>query len=55
MRLPTGAHRRAAGTEALTDLVILQHRHAGEQPDGPAGWERTSELDVGGAPARVNS
>lgn len=30
VRLPTGAHRRAAGTDALTDLVILRRRPRGE-------------------------
>lgn len=32
VRLPSGAHRRAAGTEALTDLLILQRRSDGAPP-----------------------
>ena len=53
VRLPTGAHRRTAGTDALTDLLILQRR----DPDGdadPAGWETTREVDVDGGRARIN-
>src|SRR5674476_856752 len=37
VRLPTGAHRRAAGTDVVTDLVILR-RHA-------LGFRRFSEDD----------
>lgn len=33
VRLPTGAHRRVAGTEAVTDLVVLRKRLPGEAPD----------------------
>lgn len=38
VRLPTGAHRRAAGTEALTDLLIFQRRPDGTEPLDVA-WE----------------
>ena len=31
VRLPTGAHRRMAGTDALTDLLVFRRRAA---PDG---------------------
>lgn len=41
VRLPTGAHRRAAGTDAVTDLLILRRREPGERPRD-AGWETTS-------------
>ena len=32
VRLPTGAHRRAAGTDALTDLLILRRREPAAPP-----------------------
>jgi hypothetical protein len=53
VRLPTGAHRRTAGTDALTDLLILRRRDPGGDPD-PAGWETTREVDVDGGRARIN-
>jgi N12 class adenine-specific DNA methylase len=54
VRLPTGAHRRAAGTDALMDLLILRRRH----PDEPAratSWETTRLVDVDGLQVRINS
>ena len=33
VRLPTGAHRRAAGTDVVTDLLVFRRR----EPDGAAG------------------
>src|SRR5450755_169703 len=53
VRLPTGAHRRTAGTDALTDLLILRRRDPSGDPD-PAGWEATREVDVDGGRARIN-
>ena len=32
VRLPTGAHRRAAGTDALTDLLVFRRRAPGTEP-----------------------
>jgi N12 class adenine-specific DNA methylase len=54
VRLPTGAHRRVAGTDALMDLLILRRRH----PDEPAretSWENTRLVDVDGRQVRINS
>ena len=54
VRLPTGAHRRAAGTDALMDLLILRRRH----PDEPAretSWENTRLVDVDDRQVRINS
>ena len=34
LRLPEGAHRRAAGTDAVTDLVVFRRRGPGEAPAG---------------------
>ncbi len=53
VRLPTGAHRRTAGTEALTDLLVLRRRN-NAQGDVDAGWETTREVDVDGGRARIN-
>ena len=39
VRLPSGAHRRAAGTDAVTDLLILRRRMPGEPPAGTAASE----------------
>jgi N12 class adenine-specific DNA methylase len=54
VRLPSGAHRRSAGTEAVTDLLVLRRRHpdpdAGEEPK----WLRTRQLGLEGGETRVN-
>ncbi|MGO9973429.1 MAG: helicase-related protein, partial [Solirubrobacteraceae bacterium] len=54
VRLPTGAHRRAAGTDAVTDLVILRRREPGAEAS-PAVWETTREVTVDGHEIRINS
>ena len=54
VRLPSGAHQRAAGTAAVTDLLILRRRGDGEAPR-PAGWEQTRDLHVDGADVPVNA
>ncbi|WP_147915223.1 hypothetical protein [Ruania zhangjianzhongii] len=43
VRLPTGAHQRAAGTEAVTDLVILRRRMPGE-PKRDTSWETVTPV-----------
>ena len=40
IRLPSGSHRRTAGTEAVIDLLVLRRRTAGEPPPIPAGRAR---------------
>lgn len=40
IRLPSGAHDRAAGTDAVTDLLILRRRGEHAEPRGPL-FERT--------------
>ena len=42
IRLPEGALRHAAGTEVVTDLLILRKRLAGEPPHGPA-WQTLAD------------
>ena len=54
VRLPTGAHRRAAGTDALTDLLLLRKREPGR---GPANteWERVAPVIVDGRDVKINA
>lgn len=54
IRLPTGAHRRTVGTDALMDLLILLRRHP-EDPERDSGWETTRLIDAGGRQVRINS
>ncbi|MGW2540012.1 helicase-related protein, partial [Kitasatospora sp. NPDC001574] len=44
VRLPAGAHRRAAGTEAVTDLLILRRREA--PPAIPPPWISLANVAV---------
>ncbi len=53
IRLPTGAHRRIAGTEVVTDLLVLR-RHDGNPVRDPTEWERTVDAEVDGGTVRVN-
>jgi len=54
LRLPTGAHRRVAGTEVITDLLVLRRRPDG-MPGTDEGWVRTELVDVGDEQIRLNS
>lgn len=59
IRLPSKAHWRAAGTEAVTDLLILRRREPDRAPADP-GWLITQEVPLtgpGGATeqVRINS
>jgi N12 class adenine-specific DNA methylase len=54
VRLPTGSHRRTAGTDAVMDLLILRRRAPGEQPADPS-WENTQPVDVDGQQVRINT
>ena len=47
VRLPTGAHRRAAGTDALTDLLIFRRRQP-HSPPRSTEWQTTQPVDVDG-------
>ncbi|MBX3196288.1 MAG: helicase [Microbacteriaceae bacterium] len=53
VRLPSGAHRRAAGTEAVTDLLILRRR-AEAEPARDDYWTTTVSRVVDGENVRVN-
>src|SRR5699024_532733 len=54
VRLPTGAHQRAAGTEAVTDLLILRRRPDGA-PKRDTSWERATTVTVDGEPTKINT
>ena len=53
IRLPTGAHLRAAGTRVVTDLLVLRRREPGRPPDS-AAWEKTRLAGLDGAQVPVN-
>ena len=55
VRLPATAHRRAAGTDVVTDVVVVRRFEDGEQPPpGEPGWIQTVPVDVGGVQIPVN-
>ncbi len=54
VRLPSGAHRRTAGTEAVTDLLILRRREPGVPPADRL-WEGVTAKMVDGVKTQVNS
>ncbi|WP_459645160.1 helicase-related protein [Kineococcus sp. NUM-3379] len=54
VRLPTGAHRRTAGTEAVTDLLILRRREEGVEPRSTL-WETVTPRRVGDEVVRINN
>ena len=53
IRLPGGAHQRAAGTGVITDLLLLRRREPGRPPDA-AAWEQTRYADLDGVQVPVN-
>src|SRR5205085_4373128 len=53
VRLPAGALRAAAGTDAVSDLVILRRREPGRPPRSEP-WSRTTALDVEGGEISIN-
>lgn len=54
VRLPTGAHRRAAGTDALTDVLIFRCRLPGEEPLD-LSWVETALVELNGQQGRMNA
>ena len=54
VRLPSGAHRRTAGTEAVTDLLILRKREPGTYPADRL-WEGVTARSDDGEIYKVNS
>lgn len=53
VRLPTGAHRRTAGTEAITDLLIFRRRAEGE-PAADDLWETVTPITLEGTQVKIN-
>ncbi|MGH3402150.1 MAG: hypothetical protein ACRDRJ_06470, partial [Streptosporangiaceae bacterium] len=53
IRLPGGAHQRAAGTSVVTDLLILRRREPGRAPDATA-WEQARRMTLGGQDVLVS-
>ena len=54
VRLPTGAHRRAAGTEALTDLLLFRRRDPGQEPASDV-WEMVTPVTIDGERVKINT
>jgi len=54
VRLPVGAHRRVAGTDALTDVVVLRRRD-GAPPSPAAPWVRSARVEIDGEQAFLNN
>lgn len=53
VRLPAGAHRRVAGTQVVTDVLVFQ-RHLDDAPAEEPSWVNTTLVDVDGAELAVN-
>lgn len=47
VRLPTGAMRRSAGTDAVVDLLVLRRRAPGQEP-ASTDWESTRATEMDG-------
>ncbi|PSL08153.1 N12 class adenine-specific DNA methylase [Haloactinopolyspora alba] len=54
VRLPSGAHRRAAGTEVVTDLLVFRRRDD-DTPPRSTLFETVAAREVDGEVVRVNS
>lgn len=54
VRLPSGAHRRTAGTEAVTDLLILRRRDPGTSP-ADTKWDSVALREIDGTRVKVNA
>ncbi|WP_158009676.1 DEAD/DEAH box helicase family protein [Carbonactinospora thermoautotrophica] len=54
VRLPSEAHREAAGTDAVTDLIILRRREEGRLPADGVAWQQVRTVDVPGGQIQIN-
>jgi N12 class adenine-specific DNA methylase len=55
IRLPSSAHRRTAGTDVVTDVLVIRRFADGEQPPpGEPAWLQTVPVDIGGVQIPVN-
>ena len=50
VRLPAGSHRAAAGTDVVTDILVVRKRLPGEDPSDDAWLDVVPALDHDGAP-----
>jgi hypothetical protein len=55
IRLPSGAHRRAAGTDAVTDLMILRRREDGRPRPERTGSARSRPGSRAARPGSANT
>ena len=56
VRLPMSAHQKAAGTQVITDVLVLRRRAEGDAPADASGWQTTTPTgDDPDAPVLVNS
>ncbi|MGH2903067.1 MAG: methyltransferase domain-containing protein, partial [Solirubrobacteraceae bacterium] len=53
VRLPAGAHRRVAGTDALTDLLVLRRGDGAHSP-ASAAWVNSAPVQIAGEQALLN-
>lgn len=56
VRLPEGAHQRAAGTNVVTDLLLFRRRDSSDhtRSRGDDSWLTSSKTDIGGYEIPVN-
>ncbi|WP_104111866.1 helicase-related protein [Arthrobacter sp. N199823] len=54
VRLPTAAHRRAAGTDALTDVLMFRKREPGREPINTE-WETVGPVIIDGKNIKINN
>ncbi|MFT3859977.1 helicase [Micropruina sp.] len=55
IRLPAGAHRRTAGTDVVTDLLILRRRDDDQPPTSDDLWEMVTPISSDGHHAKINA
>lgn len=46
VRLPTGSHQRASGTDVIEDLLIFRVRARGETPQADQSWITSTRKDI---------
>lgn len=54
VRLPTGSHSKASGTNVIEDVLIFRRREPGAAPLTSQDWVNASERDIDGHPIVVN-
>lgn len=54
VRLPNGTHRRTAGTEVVTDVLVFRKRMEGEEPTPETlRWVKSTPTQIGNAGGRL--